>query len=72
MKYMQVKYCYSEEELNKFLKTFTIDTEGLRPHTNLHSIQYCAAVEGKGNNDSAEVGSSVVAIVQYYIEKKSK
>ena len=60
---VQVKYCYTEEELNEFLKTLHTEA-GLKPR--LHSIQYCATVEGKGNNDSAEVGSSVVAIVQYF------
>ena len=75
MKRLQIKYCYSEEEANEFLKTLTIDSID---YPKLHSIQYCAKVSGDGVEKNyaddngvtakAQVNSDVIAIVQYFVE----
>lgn len=73
MKRLQIKYCYSEEEANEFLKTLTVDD---LKYPRLHSIQYCAKVSGDGvetekaNEDGitaqAQVNSDIIAVVQYF------
>ena len=73
-KTLQVKYCYTEEELNEFLKTLTVNSVKL---PSLHSIQYCARVSG-GDNVSfspdgekevlTSIKSEVIAVVQYFVE----
>ena len=67
MKALQVKYCYSEEEANEFLKTLSVD--GLTC-PRLHAIQYCPKASVSGNNDSIEGQCNVVAIIQYFVEVK--
>lgn len=72
---LQVKYCYSEEETNDFLKTLTV---GGVDYPRLHNIQYCAKVQGDGVETEkadangvtaqAKVNSDVIAIVQYFVE----
>ena len=75
---MQVKYCYSEESLNAFLKTLHTDAS-LSPK--LHSIQYMADVHGKGGQeydsdgnlrDNMSISNDIVAIVQYWITREKK
>lgn len=75
MKRLQIKYCYSEEEVNEFLKTLAVDNIGC---PRLHTIQYCSKVSGDGveknyaDNDGvtakAQVNSDIIAIVQYFVE----
>lgn len=60
---VQVKYCYTEEELNEFLKTLHTEA-GLKPR--LHSIQYVSTVDGGGHDDTFSVVNSIVAVVQYF------
>ena len=75
MKRLQIKYCYSEEEANEFLKTLTVDN---LEYPRLHAVQYCAKVSGDGieknyaDDDGvtakAQVNSDIIAIVQYFVE----
>ena len=65
MKRLQVKYCKGEEELNEFLKTLNIGGVIL---PTLQSINYVAEVQGKGSNDEINMGSTVIAAVQYFVE----
>lgn len=64
---LQVKYCYSEDEVNKFLMKLST-TE----YPKVQSIQYCGKVQGEGTDQSVSVGSDVVAIVQYFIDSDAK
>jgi len=63
MERLQVKYCKGEEELNNFLMTLNVNHVCPR----LQSINYVAEVQGKGSNDEINMGSKVVAAVQYFI-----
>ena len=63
---IQVKYCYSEEELNSFLKTLHTDAS-LAPR--LHNIQYMTNVNGQGDDSKVSISNSVIAIVQYWTKK---
>ena len=67
MKALQVKYCYSEEEANEFLKTLSEDGATC---PRLHTIQYYPKASVSGNNDSIEGRCNVVAIIQYSVEVK--
>lgn len=67
MKKLQVKYCKGEEELNTFLMTLNI--EGIEC-PRLHSINYVAEVQGGGSETDFNMGSKVIAAVQYLIEVK--
>ncbi len=64
---IQVKYCYSEEELNEFLKTLHTDA-ALAPR--LHNIQYLPNVNGEGDDSKVSISNSVIAIVQYWTKKE--
>ena len=77
MKKLQVKYCYSETELNEFLLTLGVsgvETAIGRPM--LHSVQYCPRQTGKsfdyytedGQKSEISITGGVIAIVQYLIE----
>lgn len=76
-KVLQIKYCYSEEEANEFLKTLTVDN---LEFPRLHSIQYCSKVSGDGIETAeanaegitaqAQVNSDIIAVVQYFVEVK--
>ena len=68
---IQVKYCYSEESLNAFLKTLHTEA-GLTPR--LQGINYMADVHGKGGQeydsdgnlrDNMSLSNDIVAIVQH-------
>lgn len=76
---LQVKYCYSEQELNEFLATLqlplkSIDIDVEKP--TLYGIQYMANMRGNGvetaepdeNGVKAKVivDNGVIAMVQYY------
>lgn len=72
---LQVKYCYSEEEVNDFLKTLHTQAS-LTPR--LHNISYMADVHGKGGQeydidgnlrDKMSISNDIVAIVQYFVTK---
>ena len=73
---VQVKYCYSEKELNKFLLGLNAGKEAHTPY--LINVQYMANVHGQGVETNkpdeedvvakADVSSDIVAIVQYAIE----
>jgi hypothetical protein len=73
MKRFQIKYCYSEEEANEFLKTITVDD---LKYPRLHSDQYYPRVSGDGvetekaNEDGitaqAKVNSDLIAVIQYF------
>ena len=63
--HVQVKYCFSEEELNNFLKTLHVAGD-LLPR--LHTIQYMANVRGDVQEDKGSISNSVIAMVQYFIE----
>ena len=54
MRKLKVKYCYSEEETNEFLKTLNIDKSD---YPKLQSIQYLPN------------GNDIAAIVQYFTDK---
>lgn len=76
MKKLQIKYCYSEVEANEFLKTLNVDE---LKYPRLHSVQYCAKVNGNGIETAeanaegitaqAQVNSDIIAVVQYFIEE---
>ena len=63
---IQVKYCYSEESLNEFLKTLHTDVS-LTPK--LHNIQYMANVDGKGDDSKVSISNGIIAMVQYWTKK---
>ena len=81
---LQVKYCYSEEELNNFLLTLNLDIKYKDTSDvvcadcpRLQGIQYLPKVKGTGgdyyNEDGekmcrAEAGCDIVAIVSYFAE----
>ena len=73
MERLQVRFCKGEEELNRFLMTLHLDRTGY-PH--LQSINYVAEVNGHGRDyetDSGtkteiDMGSTVIAAVQYFVE----
>ena len=81
MKILQIKYCYTEDEANEFLKTLYVDNweKGELAYPRLSNIQYCAKVQGDGVEKNfadengvtatAQVNSDIIAIVQYFIEK---
>ena len=81
MKVLQIKYCYTEDEANEFLKTLYVDNweKGELAYPRLFNIQYCAKVQGDGVETAeadengvtatAQVNSDIIAIVQYFIEK---
>lgn len=64
MQRLQVKYCKGEEDLNNFLMTLNVDYKCPR----LQSINYVAEVQGKGSNEEINMGSTVIAAVQYFIQ----
>ena len=82
---LQVKYCYSEEELNDFLSTLNVtvqDDSGKLLYTpkcpRLQSIQYLPKVKGEQheyiNEDGekmcrGEAGCDIVAVVMYFTYK---
>ena len=83
MRKLQIKYCYTEEETNNFLRTLSIglsgEVNGKTVSPTLQGIQYCAKVQGDGYESQyaeddtgitakAKVESEVIAIVQYFIE----
>jgi len=73
MERLQVKFCKGEQELNEFLMTLNVNHTGY-PH--LQSINYVAEVQGHGSDYETEtgtkteinMGSTVIAAVQYFIE----
>lgn len=65
MERLQVKFCKGEKELNKFLMTLNVNHTGY-PH--LQSINYVAEIQGKGSDVEINMGSSVIAAVQYFVE----
>ena len=80
MKILQIKYCYSEQEANDFLKTLHVDNweKGELAYPRLANVNYMARVQGDGveknyaDNEGvtakAQVNSDIIAIVQYFIE----
>lgn len=76
MKVLQVKYCPTEEELNKFLRTLSVSS---MKYPYVHNIQYLPKVYGNGVEKNyadkdgitatADVGCDIVAIVQYFVEE---
>lgn len=66
MERLQVKFCKGEKELNDFLITLHINHTGY-PH--LHSINYVAEVKGGGSDTDFNMGSSVIAAVQYFVDE---
>ena len=58
---LQVKYCYNEIELNDFLATLNIDGELPK----VHNITYIPQCSGSGENDKVQIGSEIIAVVQY-------
>lgn len=62
----QVKYCYSEEELNEFLLTINMGKDWATPY--LQNIQYMANMHIKGKKDVVDGASDVIAIVHYIID----
>ncbi len=74
---LQVKYCYTEEELNTFLGTLSINSN---EYPRLQGIQYLPKVYGNGieteraDKDGitakADVGSEVTAIVSYLVKEE--
>lgn len=69
MEKLQVKFCHSLDELNEFLKTLSV-TNSTCPH--LHTIQYLPDMSAKGNVDIFDINSSVVSIVQYFVDIEEK
>jgi len=77
---LQIKYCYTEDEANDFLRTLSIDAvNGRAVYPVLSAIQYCAKVQGDGYENinaepdtgitaKAKVESELIAIIQYFIE----
>lgn len=65
MKRLQVKFCKGEKELNEFLMTLNIDHIGC---PQLQSINYVAEIQGKGSDVEINMGSTVIAAVQYFVE----
>lgn len=81
---LQIKYCYSEEELNNFLLGLNLDTRYTNQNDivfadcpRLQGIQYLPKVKGDAheyyNEDGekmckAEAGCDIVAIVSYFVE----
>ena len=74
---LQVKYCYTEKELNDFLEQLTtsdlakafINKLGL-----LHNIQYLPTPMGKTSETKGRIDTSIVAIVSYwvFVDKEKK
>jgi hypothetical protein len=65
MERLQVKFCKGEKELNEFLMTLNIGHVG---YPQLQSINYVAEIQGKGSDVEINMGSSVIAAVQYFVE----
>lgn len=68
MKRLQIKYCYTEEETNEFLKTLPCVADGEYNKNKLYSIQFINKVEGNGTETSCKVGTDVIAIVEYFVD----
>ncbi len=80
MRKLQIKYCYTEDEANDFLRTLSLDAvNGRAVYPALSGIQYCAKVQGDGYENinaepdtgitaKAKVESEIIAIIQYFIE----
>ena len=76
MKTLQIKYCYTEEDANQFLKKFDLGNDVVYPR--LQSIQYCNKVNGDavdlaeatvdGITGHGFVNSDIIAIIQYVDE----
>lgn len=62
----QVKYCYSEKELNEFLLGLNLGKDCPTPY--LQNIQYTANMHIKGKKDVVDGTSDVIAIVHYIID----
>ena len=82
MRKLQIKYCYTEDEANNFLRALSLslgEVNGKVAYPVLNGIQYCAKVQGDGYENinaepdtgitaKAKVESEVIAIIQYFIE----
>ena len=62
----QVKYCYSEKELNEFLLTINMGKDCATPY--LQNIQYMANMHIKGKKDVVDGCNDVVALVHYIVD----
>ena len=58
---LQVKYCYSETELNDFLATLHVNSELPKVH-NISFIPQCTASD---EEKTVQIGCEIIAIVQY-------
>lgn len=78
---VQVKYCYTEEELNEFLKTLNFSTLSDTSPT-LFNIQYMANMHGDGvekhyaDNEGiiakVTIGNDIIAMVQYIVTEEGE
>ena len=59
---IQVKYCYSESDLNQFLSTLSVETG----YPRLHNIQYLMNVNATQGSESLSFEGSIIAMVQYF------
>ena len=64
---LQVKYCKGEKELNDFLVTLHVGTGWDLGYPKLQSISYVSEVRGYGSESEINMGSEVIAAVQYII-----
>jgi hypothetical protein len=74
-KILQIKYCYTEQETNEFLKSLDLYKEGTSLEIcdaqgyfkkYLSGITYFPRVQGEGDADKSSVSSDILAVVQYF------
>ena len=66
-KYLKVKYCQSEEELNEFLKMLPMEEYLDGKHfSQLARITYLPKQNSSGDSDNFEISTSLVAVVEYW------
>ena len=65
-KILQVKYVTSEQELNDFLKTLSVNSLD-KEYPKLQAVQYIAQLNYKGTAEDIDVQTRVLAAVQYFV-----